>query len=86
LAKINVTLPLKETIKIPSMKSKFENLFKVHNEPIDPPIMFQVDHFRVQYDDHPPFFMSLQVNNKRMKNCMLDSGAGENMMSLKVMK
>jgi hypothetical protein len=30
--------------------------------------------------------MELQVNNKHLNNCMLDSGAGENMISLKVMR
>jgi hypothetical protein len=40
----------------------------------------------MQYDEHPPFFMALQVNNKLLNNCMLDSGAGANMMSLKVMR
>jgi hypothetical protein len=68
------------------MKNRFERLFKVQNESIDPPIMLQADHFRVQYDDHPPFFMLLHVNNKHLNNYMLDSGACVNMMSLKVMK
>jgi hypothetical protein len=68
------------------MKNRFERIFKVHNESIDPPIMLQADHFRVQYDDHPPFFMSLHVTNKHLNNYMLDSGACVNMMSLKVMK
>jgi len=48
--------------------------------------MLQDNHFRMQYDEHPPFFMSLQVNNKLLNNCMIDSGVGENMMSLKVMR
>jgi hypothetical protein len=48
--------------------------------------MLQADHFRVQYDGHPPFFMTLLVNNKCLNNCMLDSGAGANMMSLRVME
>jgi len=30
--------------------------------------------------------MSLKVNNKCLNNCMLDLGAGANMMSLKVME
>jgi hypothetical protein len=33
-----------------------------------------------------PFFMTLLINNKCLNNCMLDSGAGANMMSLKVME
>jgi hypothetical protein len=86
LAKINVIVPLKEIIKIHSMRSRFEIFYKISSEPVDPPIMSQANHFRMQYDEHPPFFMALQVNNKLLKNCTLDSGAGANMMSLKVMR
>jgi hypothetical protein len=52
----------------------------------NPPIMLQDDHFRVTYDEHPPFFMTLLMNNKSLNNCMLDLGVGANMMSLKVMQ
>jgi hypothetical protein len=86
LEKINVHVPLKEIIKIPSMKSRVEKFFKVQGEPVDPPIMLQANHFRPQYDEHPPFFISLQVNNKLLNNCMLDSGVGASIMSLKVMR
>jgi hypothetical protein len=86
LAKMSVTVPLKEIIKVPSMKNRFERFFKVQDEPIDPPIMLHADHFNVQYDDHLLFFMSLQINDKCLNNCMLDSGAGANMMSLRVME
>jgi hypothetical protein len=48
--------------------------------------MLQVDHFRVQYGENPPFFMTLTMNNKNLNNCMLDTGVGANMMSLKVMR
>jgi hypothetical protein len=53
---------------------------------MDPPIMLQDDHFRIQYGEKPPFFMTLMMNNKYLNNCMLDIGADENMMSLKVMQ
>jgi hypothetical protein len=61
-------------------------VYKAATGPMDPPIMLQADHFRVQYDEHPPFFMTLLMNNKSLNNCMLDSGVGANMMSLKVMQ
>jgi hypothetical protein len=86
LSKMHVTIPLREVIKVPSVKERFDNFFKGSDGPMDPPIMLQVDHFRVQYDEHPPFFMTLLMNNKSLNNCMLDSGAGANMMSLKVMQ
>jgi hypothetical protein len=86
LEKMHVTIPLREAIKVPYVKERFNFFFKVSDEPMDPPIMLQVDHFRVQYGRHPPFFMKLLVYNKCLKNCMLDSGVGDNMMYLKVME
>jgi hypothetical protein len=86
LVKINVLVPLKEINKIPSMKRKVENLFKVQGEPMDPPIMLQANHFRPQYDENPSLFISLQIKYKLLNSCMLDSRAGENIMSLKVMR
>jgi hypothetical protein len=86
LSKMHVTIPLKEVIKVTSVKNRFENFFQGSNGPMDPPIMLQANHFRVQYDEHPPFFMNLIMNNKSLNNCMLDTGVGANMMSLKVME
>jgi hypothetical protein len=86
LSKMHVNVPLKEAIKIPSIKERFNNFFSGTTEPMDPPIMLQADHFRIQYGENPPFFMTLMMNNKYLNNCMLDTGVGANMMSLKVMQ
>jgi hypothetical protein len=86
LSKLHVTIPLREIINVPSVKEIFDNFFKGLDGPMDPPIMLQDYPFRVQYDEHPPFFMTLLMNNKCLNNCMLDLGAGANMMSLKVMQ
>jgi hypothetical protein len=83
---MNVNVPLRDVIKIPSIKERFDTFFSRSAEPMDPPIMLQADHFRVQYGENPPFFMTLTMNNKYLNNCMLDTGAGANMMSLKVMQ
>jgi hypothetical protein len=48
--------------------------------------MLQANHFRPQDDEHPPFLISLQLNNKLLNHSMLDSRAGANIMSLKVMR
>jgi hypothetical protein len=48
--------------------------------------MLQANHLRIHYGENPPFFMTLAMNNKYLNNCMLDTGAGANMMSLKVMQ
>jgi hypothetical protein len=82
LAKMHVTIPLREFIKVPSVKERFKFFLKSSDEPIDPPIMLQADHFMVQYDGHLLFFVTLLINNK----CMLDSWAGDNTISLKVME
>jgi hypothetical protein len=86
LSKMHMNVPLREAIKIPSIKEHFDTFFSGSTEPMDPPIMLQVDHFRVQYGENPPFFMTLTMNNKYLNHCMLDIGTGANMMSLKVMQ
>ena len=53
-------------------------------EPIDIPIVLNsVDPRR---EDHPPFFVSLLVDNLILHNCMLDSGGSSNVMTRKVME
>jgi hypothetical protein len=47
--------------------------------------MLQANNFIIHYGENPPFFMTLTINNKNLDNSMLDTGAGENMMSIKVM-
>jgi hypothetical protein len=83
---MHVNVPLKEAIKISTIKECFNNFFAGTPEPKDPPIMLQANHFRIHYGDNPPFFMTLKMNNKFLNNCMLDTGVGANMMSLKVMQ
>jgi hypothetical protein len=42
-------------------------------------------HYDRKNEEHAPFFISLVVNDLLLHNCMLDSGASTNVMSLKVM-
>jgi hypothetical protein len=67
------------------MRSKVK-LFRVQGEPMDPPIMLQANHFRPHYDEHPLVYISLQMNNKHLNRCMLDSRESANVMVLKVMR
>jgi hypothetical protein len=83
---MHVNVPLREEIKIPSIKERFDTFFLGSDEPMDPPIMLQAGHFKVKYGENPPFFMTLEMNGKSINNYMLDTGAGANMMSLKVMR
>jgi hypothetical protein len=43
----SINVPLREAIKIPSIKERFDTFFLGSTEPMDPPIMLQADHFRV---------------------------------------
>jgi hypothetical protein len=86
LSKMHVNIPLREAIKVPSVKERFDTFFQGSDEPMDPPIMLQADHFRVQYGENPPFFMTLIMKDKSINNCMLDTGAGANIMPFKVMQ
>jgi hypothetical protein len=86
LSKMHVNVPLKEAIKIPSIKERFNNFFSRMAETVDPPIMLQENHFRIHYSANPPLFMTLAMNNKYLNNCMLDTSVGANMMSLKFMQ
>jgi hypothetical protein len=86
LSNMHVNVPLKEAINIPSIKERFNIFFSGTIEPMDPPIILQDDHFRIQFGENPPFFMTLMMNIKYLNNCMLDTGVDENMMSLKVMQ
>jgi hypothetical protein len=47
LSKMHVNVPLREAIKIQSIKERFDTFFLGSDEPMDPPIMLQADHFRV---------------------------------------
>jgi len=62
---MHVNFPLREAIKIPSIKECFDTFFLGSNEPMDPPIMLQADHFRVQYGENPPFFMTLMIKQQK---------------------
>jgi hypothetical protein len=84
-SKMHINVPLREAIKIPSIKERIDTFFSGSDEPMDPLILLQVDHFRIQYGENPPFFMTFAMKGKNLNNCMLDTGVGANMMSLKVM-
>jgi hypothetical protein len=55
LPKMHVNVPLKEAIKIPSIKESFNTFFSGTAEPMDPPIMLQAEHFRINYGERSSF-------------------------------
>jgi hypothetical protein len=56
------------------------------DESEDAPIILQTMHKICNNPKNQPFFISLTVKNFFLHNCMLDSGASTNVMSLKVME
>jgi hypothetical protein len=52
----------------------------------DPPIILNTMYLDRPRDKYPPFYNSLGMNGLRLNNCMLDSGASANVVSLKVMQ
>ena len=53
---------------------------------IDPPIKIHIAIYERKSGGHPPFYLTLQINNLLLHNCMLDSGAAMNVMTLSIMK
>jgi hypothetical protein len=46
-SKMHVTIPLREAIKVPSMKERFKFFFNISDESMDPPIMLQEDCYHI---------------------------------------
>jgi hypothetical protein len=86
MGKMNMSVPLIEMCKIPSIKREVLITLKVLVEEEDPPVILNTMYHGQQREDYRPFYLSLGVNGLRLNNCMLDSGASTNVMSLKVMK
>jgi hypothetical protein len=86
IGKMNMTVPVTEMCKIPSVRREVLKLLKVPVEAEDPPIILNTMYLGWKNDPNPPFYLSLGMDNLVLQNCMLDSGASTNVMSLKVMK
>jgi hypothetical protein len=84
--KLNMTVPVTEMCKIPSVKREVLKVLQVPTEKEDPPIILNTMYLDRPRDKNPPFYLSLGMNGLRLNNCMLDSGASTNVMSLKVME
>jgi hypothetical protein len=87
LAKVKIPIPLKELAKNPSYQ---QSISKFMGCPVDEanlndeiPEIFLGTSRREK--NHMPFFMSLQINGLILRNCMLDSSASTNILTLEVM-
>ena len=52
----------------------------------DPPINIQCAIYERKNGGHPPFYLTLQIQNTLLHNCMLDFGVAMNVIPLHVMK
>jgi hypothetical protein len=85
LEKVNVSIPLIEIMKIPSLRDKVKRFLSIQDESEDPHVLLKSMHYDRSKEEHTPCFISLVVNDLLLHNCMLDSRASTNVMSLKVM-
>jgi hypothetical protein len=78
--KLNITVPVTEMCKIPSVRREVLKLLQVPTEKEDPPIILNTMYLDRQKDNNPPFYLSLGMNGLLLNNCMLDSRASANVM------
>ena len=93
ISKPNIPVPLNELLKVPTLfnqatkflgiKPKMKALERSLPKK-DPPIM--IKSVTSNGDGHPPFYIALEINQVTLHNCMLDSGAGVNVIPLRVME
>jgi hypothetical protein len=82
--KLNMTVIVIEMCKIHSIKKEFVKVLQVPTGKEDPPIILNTMY--LNRDKNPPFYLSLGMNGLCLNNCMLDSGASTNFISMRVMK
>jgi hypothetical protein len=83
--RLNMTVPVTEMCNIPSIKREILKILQVSAEKEDPAIMLNTMYLN-QPRDNPHLYISLGVNELCLNNCMLDSGASTNFISLNVTK
>jgi hypothetical protein len=85
LAKVIVPIPLIGLMKIPSQMDKVRIFLSIEDEPKEHLTVLKTMNCDRNNGGCATFFITLVVNNLLIHNCMLDSRASTNVMSLKVM-
>jgi hypothetical protein len=75
--KLNMTFPMTEMCKIPSVKREILKILQVPAEE-HPPIMLNTMYLDRPRDKNPPFYLSLGMNDLHLNKYMLDSGVSTN--------
>jgi hypothetical protein len=95
IQKIRIPVPLKELIKHEGFKKNFSELlqFEVSILPTDSinlqdekPVVILGPMVEDRNDSYPPFYTSLNIHDKVLHNCLMDSGASHNLMPKIVME
>ena len=86
IGKMNMVVPVVEMCKIPSLREMFLKALKIQYEVRDPLVILNTMYYGNRGEENPPFYLSLDINGLHLNNCMLESGAKTNVMSLNVMK
>jgi hypothetical protein len=96
ISNAKVLVPVSDLLKIPSQKENILKVINVPNDkvviknqekekehPEDPPVVL-TSRDRTK-EENPPFFMSLEINDQWLHNCMYDSGASSNIITKGIM-
>ena len=93
MIKIKVPIPLLELLKISAYKDSFLKILQptlldsdsINLQEENPTIYLGSLVQEVNDDSPAPFYLSLNIHDKLLHNCLLDSGASHNLMPKKVM-
>jgi ribonuclease HI len=95
IQKIRIPVPLTELIKHGEFKKRFSNLLKSEasglstdciNLQDERPAVVLGSMVEDRDDSSPPFYTSLNIHDKVLHNCLMDSGASHNLMPKAVME
>lgn len=85
-------VPVLELLKIPSQRASFFKALGIAQQkrsdtwPRDEEIILKYLNCYMTNEDHQPFFLTLDINDRLLHNCMLNSSASTNVMTKKVME
>lgn len=83
---IKMSVPVLELLKIPSQRASFFRAWGIaQQEKIDTRKLKDIN-CDMTNEDHQPFFLTLDINDRLFHNCMLDSSASTNVMTKKAME
>lgn len=94
LSKIKIHVPLLELLKNPTYRESFQSLLQPTTPAPDSinleeerPSIYLENLVQNQNDDNsPPFYLSVNIHDKLLHNCLLDSRASHKLMPKKVME